>query len=297
MLQAGQISIKGDLGPASGQAAVESAPLFSTSDDTRSPAQSIEPDSPAARMLLLLGADPASPPLHSKIFPNQSSSPLWLDSSGRLIGCPPNLSVFPLDARDPAVCVSAGSFHAGCVTQGGVIYTLGDGDRGQLGHGKLSSAAVPTAVPSLAGLHIQSISCGFWHSMCLVRPGDEKVSPQEAVVNSSAKSDVSHDDWIVLRENLLFSSKMWCRVRNGFMLLYARKDATTPKTVLSSFFSCAMGLVISLVLDMRQVISLEVAGVTDVSLVGSFGFTLTVINKKWASFICSCLHTALILFL
>lgn len=33
---------------------------------------------------------------------------------------------------------------------------------------------------------------------------------------------------------------------------------------------------------MRQVISLEVAGVTDVSLVGSFGFTLTAINKKCA---------------
>ena len=37
--------------------------------------------------------------------------------------------------------------------------------------------------------------------------------------------------------------------------------------------------------DLPQVISLEVAGVTDVSLVGSFGFTLTVINKK-----CACTH-------
>ena len=37
---------------------------------------------------------------------------------------------------------------------------------------------------------------------------------------------------------------------------------------------------------MWQVISLEVAGVTDVSLVGSFGFTLTAINKKYAEYIC-----------
>jgi hypothetical protein len=231
VLQAGQISIKAEAGPAEGLAAVESAAVLQASDESKSPIQSFEPNSPAARMLLILGADPASPPIHNKIFPMQTSSP-FVDTRGRLIVCPPHLSVIPLDPRDPVVCISAGSFHAGCVTQGGIIYTLGDGDRGQLGHGKLSSASAPTAVPSLAGLHIQSISCGFWHSMCLVRPGDVKVSPQEAVIKPSAKTDVSHDDWIVLRENLLFSSKMWCCVRNGFMLLYARKDAPTPKTVL-----------------------------------------------------------------
>jgi alpha-tubulin suppressor-like RCC1 family protein len=287
VLQAGQISIKAEAVPTDGNAA---ASVLQLSDDFKSPIQFIEPDSPAARMLLLLGADPASPPIHNKIFSMHNSSPL-VDSRGRLIGAPPHLSILPLDPRDPVVCISAGSFHAGCVTRGGIIYTFGDGDRGQLGHGKLSSASVPTAVPSLAGLHIQSISCGFWHSMCLVRPGDEKVSPQEAVIKSSAKSDISHDDWIVLRENLLFSSKMWCSVRNGFMLLYARKDAPTPKTVLRCcllVYSYLLGTLFVTVLNVWQVISLEVAGVTDVSLVGSFGFTLTVINKKWASiFHCS----------
>jgi hypothetical protein len=240
VLQAGQISIKAEAGPADVHAVSESASVLPTSDDSRFPVQSIEPDSPAARMLLILGANPTSPPIHNKIFSMHDSS-LLLDTRGRVIVCPPHLSMLPLDSRDPVVCISAGSFHAGCVTQGGIIYTIGDGDRGQLGHGKLSSATVPTAVPSLAGLHIQSISCGFWHSMCLVRPGDEKVSPQEAVIKSSARPEVSHNDWIVLRENLLFSSKMWCCVRNGFMLLYARKDAPTPKTVFRRHLLVSVG--------------------------------------------------------
>ncbi len=223
MLQAGQISIK---------AAAASDPLMplQSSDDAGTLLQGIDPNSPAARMLKLLGADPASSKI-DKFFSSHALSPL-VDAQGLLIGCPPHFSLLPLDSRDPVVCVSAGSFHAGCVTQGGVIYTLGDGDRGQLGHGNILSTLQPTAVPSLAGLHIQSVSCGFWHSMCLVRSGDEQVSPQEAAIKSSAKTDISHEDWIVLRENLLFSSKMWCSVRKGFMLLYARKDASTPKTVL-----------------------------------------------------------------
>ncbi len=238
VLQAGQISIKVEAGAAGVQDNIDPASFFQGSDDVGTPAQSIDPSSHAARMLLLLGADPASPPIQNKIVSMHPVSPI-VDSRGLLIGCPQHLSLLPLDSRDPVVCVSAGSFHAGCVTQGGIIYTLGDGDRGQLGHGKLSSTFAPTAVPSLAGLHIQSVSCGFWHSMCLVRPGGEKMSPQEAVVSTSAKTDVTHDDWIVLRENLLFSTKMWCSVRNGFMLLYSRKDAPAPKTVLHICFLLA----------------------------------------------------------
>jgi len=212
-----------------------------------------------------------------------------MDAHGRLAAPPPHFSLLPLDSRDPVVCISAGAFHVGCVTRGGRIFTLGDGDRGQLGLGNLSSAAVPAAVPSLAGLHIQSVSCGFWHSMCLVRPGGGKLSPQEAVIrqlpsSASAKNEISHNDWIVLRENILYSSKMWCSVRSGFMLLYARKGAATPKTVMNPKFTRVAVLHLGR-FDMRQVISLEVAGVTDVSLVGSFGFTLTAINKK-----CACGH-------
>ncbi len=235
MLQAGQISIKVEAGTADGQVSADSASFVESSEDAATPLQAIDRESPAARMLLLLGADVVAPLSQNKIVSHSASA--LVDSRGRLIGCPQYLSVFSLDSKDPVVCVSAGSFHAGCVTQGGIIYTLGDGDRGQLGHGNLSSTYVPTAVPSLAGLHIQSISCGFWHSMCLVRPGGEKLSPQQAVSSStSASAEVTHDDWIVLRENLLFSSKMWCSVRNGFMLLYSRKDAPAPKTVLHACF-------------------------------------------------------------
>jgi hypothetical protein len=241
VLQAGQISIKLEASASSEQVLADPASSVQSSDDTGTPVQAIDPDSQAARMLLLLGADPASPPIEKKIFSMNAVSD-FVDSRGRLIGCPQHLSILPLDSRDPVVCISAGSFHAGCVTQGGIIYTLGDGDRGQLGHGMLSSTFVPTAVPSLAGLHIQSISCGFWHSMCLVRPGGEKLSSQEAATNISAKSDVTHDDWIVLRENLLFSSKMWCSVRNGFMLLYSRQDAPAPKTVLLVCFFETLGI-------------------------------------------------------
>ena len=235
VLQAGQVSIKAEAATAGGQDSAAPASPIRVSDDIGTPAQAISSDSPAGRMLLLLGVDPASPPVQHKLFSRHAVSPL-MDSHGHLTAAPPHFSLLPLDSRDPVVCVSAGAFHVGVVTRGGRIYTLGDGDRGQLGHGNLSSTIVPSAVPSLAGLHIQSVSCGFWHSMCLVRPGGDKLSPQEAVTRQlptspSAKNEISHDDWIVLRENILYSSKMWCSVRSGFMLLYVRKGAPTPKTV------------------------------------------------------------------
>jgi hypothetical protein len=52
------------------------------------------------------------------------------------------------------------------------------------------------------------------------------------------------------------------------------------KRYFAVIYSYLLGITFLIILDVLQVISLEVAGVTDVSLVGSFGFTLTVINKK-----------------
>jgi hypothetical protein len=225
VLQAGQISIKSEVSAAAMTPAPPSHP-----DDAVATPPAIDPESTAARILTLLGAQSASS-LHKDKSKSHGCS-FSLDASGFLISPPQHLALYPLDNRDPVVCISAGSFHAGCVTRDGIIYTWGDGDRGQLGNGKLSSAFAPTAVSSLAGLHIQSVSCGFWHSMCLVRPNDGKGSPSQANANSNSISEVAHDDWIVLRENMLFSTRMWCCVRKGFMLLYNRKDAATPKTVI-----------------------------------------------------------------
>lgn len=67
-----------------------------------------------------------------------------------------------------AVC--AGKDHTLLLTGSGRVYTWGSNHRGQLGHSNFQSSALPR----MLGGHIKNakmISCGAYHSACLVDPG------------------------------------------------------------------------------------------------------------------------------
>lgn len=69
--------------------------------------------------------------------------------------------------RYAVLLTTAGSFrtsvYASCE-----LWTWGDNDKGQLGHGDLLSRSQPCRVQYFDDLHIQSISTGAYHSMALL---------------------------------------------------------------------------------------------------------------------------------
>lgn len=65
--------------------------------------------------------------------------------------------------------VAAGFRHSAAVTEGGEVYTWGEGDYGRLGHGDSSSKNVPTKIGDLEP--IGRVACGSSHTMLLTKDG------------------------------------------------------------------------------------------------------------------------------
>jgi alpha-tubulin suppressor-like RCC1 family protein len=63
--------------------------------------------------------------------------------------------------------------HTVGLTKKGEVFTWGNNDSGQLGHGDYyESMTIPTKVPSLDGLFIIQISCGDKHTAALTDKGE-----------------------------------------------------------------------------------------------------------------------------
>ena len=58
------------------------------------------------------------------------------------------------------------------LTKKGEVFTWGDNDSGQLGHGDTEDKIVPTKVAGLDGLVITKISCGRYHTAALTDKGE-----------------------------------------------------------------------------------------------------------------------------
>jgi alpha-tubulin suppressor-like RCC1 family protein len=58
------------------------------------------------------------------------------------------------------------------LTKKGQVFTWGDNDYGQLGHGDREGRRVPTKVESLDGLVITKISCGVGYTAALTENGE-----------------------------------------------------------------------------------------------------------------------------
>lgn len=95
-------------------------------------------------------------------------SNLALSKSGRVFTIPSPIALPELVVTN----VSCGNEHCLLVTQFGSVFTWGSGSRGQLGHGDLEPEESPRIVDALAGLAVNSISTGAWHSAVVTSSGD-----------------------------------------------------------------------------------------------------------------------------
>lgn len=68
--------------------------------------------------------------------------------------------------------LSAGNDHILILTINGMVYSMGTGSRGELGHGKLESEQQPKLIESLTPLVVVQVACGGWHSVALTDNGD-----------------------------------------------------------------------------------------------------------------------------
>ncbi|EOD08802.1 hypothetical protein EMIHUDRAFT_358730 [Emiliania huxleyi CCMP1516] len=69
------------------------------------------------------------------------------------------------------VAVSAGVSHSLALTAGGAVWSWGDGDYGQLGHGDTQDQLLPKRIEALAGQRVIAVSAGYSHSLALTADG------------------------------------------------------------------------------------------------------------------------------
>jgi RCC1 and BTB domain-containing protein len=68
--------------------------------------------------------------------------------------------------------IECGGYHTVGLTKNGEVFTWGDNNYGQLGHGDMENRTVPTKVENLDGLVITKISCGYNHTAALTDKGE-----------------------------------------------------------------------------------------------------------------------------
>uniref|UniRef100_A0A7S4PZY7 RCC1-like domain-containing protein n=1 Tax=Alexandrium monilatum TaxID=311494 RepID=A0A7S4PZY7_9DINO len=64
--------------------------------------------------------------------------------------------------------VSCAEHHVAAVSDSGILFTWGKGQNGRLGHGGTESELLPKAVEALAGHHVSQVSCGDFHTACML---------------------------------------------------------------------------------------------------------------------------------
>mmetsp|Transcript_127348 Transcript_127348/g.254401 ORF Transcript_127348/g.254401 Transcript_127348/m.254401 type:complete len:641 (+) Transcript_127348:55-1977(+) len=64
--------------------------------------------------------------------------------------------------------VSCADNHIAVVSENGVLFTWGRGQNGRLGHGGTENEMLPRAVDALAGQHVSQVSCGDFHTACVI---------------------------------------------------------------------------------------------------------------------------------
>ena len=69
-------------------------------------------------------------------------------------------------------CVSAGLGFSAAVSAAGNVYTWGEGDEGQLGHGDEKSSLIPKEVRGLAGHLIRSVATSSYHCIAVTERGE-----------------------------------------------------------------------------------------------------------------------------
>ena len=68
--------------------------------------------------------------------------------------------------------IVGGFYHAAALTEDGKVFTWGNNDFGQLGHGDKKEMHIPTKVESLDGFFIAKIACGGLHTVFVTDRGE-----------------------------------------------------------------------------------------------------------------------------
>eukprot|EP00252_Welwitschia_mirabilis_P000760 TRINITY_DN10723_c0_g1_i2.p1 TRINITY_DN10723_c0_g1~~TRINITY_DN10723_c0_g1_i2.p1 ORF type:complete len:508 (+),score=111.39 TRINITY_DN10723_c0_g1_i2:348-1871(+) len=68
--------------------------------------------------------------------------------------------------------IACGGRHSAIITDAGALLTFGWGLYGQCGQGCTEDELSPAYVSALAGLHIQGIAAGLWHTVCITATGE-----------------------------------------------------------------------------------------------------------------------------
>nr|XP_022297301.1 uncharacterized protein LOC111106775 isoform X2 [Crassostrea virginica] len=78
-----------------------------------------------------------------------------------------------IEALSTAHCVDivCGQYHTLALTAEADVYSWGWGVHGQLGHGNVEDAVIPTKVKALTQLHVTHIQAGYCHSVVLTEQG------------------------------------------------------------------------------------------------------------------------------
>ena len=76
------------------------------------------------------------------------------------------------DGKLQWIQIDCGGWHTAALTKDGEVFTWGDNELGQLGHGDTDERTIPTKVASLDGIFIIQISCGEWYTAALTDKGE-----------------------------------------------------------------------------------------------------------------------------
>lgn len=99
----------------------------------------------------------------------QGGCTIVLTNIGRIYNVP---ILMEMPERVKFIDIACGFDHAIALAEGGNVYSMGMGTRGQLGHGDLEGCDDPKLVEALAGLNVTQISAGGWHSAVVTDQGD-----------------------------------------------------------------------------------------------------------------------------
>uniref|UniRef100_A0A1B6JUZ2 RCC1 domain-containing protein 1 n=1 Tax=Homalodisca liturata TaxID=320908 RepID=A0A1B6JUZ2_9HEMI len=126
------------------------------------------------------------------------------------------------------VDIACGRSHILMLSERGEVFSIGEGSRGQLGHGELENEEEPRLVEGLAGLVVVAVVCGGWHSCALTSDGDLyswgwNMAGQLGLYNQESRGKVSVQaipqvvDWPDQSE--IHVSKVACGARHTVTLL------------------------------------------------------------------------------